>query len=570
MALKEPVDEAPETLVPPPPPGQGHFPLDKVTFGVAAGLAAAFLLWGTLDSAGMATGTGKALGWLEESFGWLFILVSATFLLFSAYLALTRYGNIRLGPDDSQPEFSTFSWVSMMFATGMGIGLMFWGVAEPLTYLTATDASSIPPGRGDASTPDSARVAMEYAFFHWGFHPWSMYAVIGLAIGYFAYRKGAGNLVSGAFGPLLGERATRGPGKAIDVTAIFATLFGSATSLGLGALQITGGLDDVFGSGRSKWLTVAVIAVLTACFVLSAVTGIEKGVQLLSNANAIAAVLLVFFLFVVGPTVFILSTFTESLGGYLTHLPTMAFRTGAFGGSEFLSTWTIFYWAWWISWTPFVGMFIARISKGRTIRQFVIYVILVPSVVSFVWFSILAGSAFDLQLSGAEDLGAVLADQGAESALFTTLREYPLASVTVVLAVFLVAIFFITGADSASIVMGMLSQHGKEEPMRWLVIFWGVAQGAVAAVLLFSGGLGALQTLVIIVAGPFMLVIGAMCVSLMKSLRAEPYESTLPPRVRKAVLHAQQYDTIENHTVALAALGADPDEVTGTSEEARA
>ncbi len=244
----------------------------------------------------------------------------------------------------------------------------------------------------------------------------------------------------------------------------------------------------------------------------------------------------------------------------------MAFRTGAFGGSEFLSAWTIFYWAWWISWTPFVGMFIARISKGRTIRQFVVYVILVPSVVSFVWFSILAGSAFDLQLSGAKDLGQVLADEGTEGALFTTLREYPLASVTVVLAVFLVAIFFITGADSASIVMGMLSQHGKEEPMRWLVVFWGVAQGAVAGVLLFSGGLGALQTLVIIVAGPFMLVICAMCVSLMKSLRAEPYESTLPPRVRRAVLHAQKFDTMEHHTVALAAYGADPQEVAASGE----
>jgi choline/carnitine/betaine transport len=563
MALNEPVGES---LIPPHREGS-DLSLDKVTFGVAAALAVAFLVWGVVDSEGMGTTTGDLLGWLETTFGWLFILVSASFLLFSAYLAVTRYGNIKLGPDDSEPEFSTFSWVSMMFATGMGIGLMFWGVAEPLTYLTATDASSIPPGRGDPSTPDSARVAMEYAFFHWGFHPWAMYAVIGLAIGYFAYRKGTGNLVSGAFGPLLGRRATEGPGKAIDVIAIFATLFGSATSLGLGALQITGGLDDVFATGESKWLTVVVIAVLTTCFVLSAVTGIEKGVQFLSNANAIAALLLVFFLFVVGPTVFILSTFTESLGGYLTHLPTMAFRTGAFGGSEFLDTWTIFYWAWWISWTPFVGMFIARISKGRTIRQFVVYVILVPSLVSFVWFSILAGSAFDLQLSGAKDLGAVLADEGTESALFATLREYPLSSITVVLAVFLVAIFFITGADSASIVMGMLSQHGEEHPMRWLVIFWGVAQGAVAAVLLFSGGLGALQTLVIIVAGPFMLVICAMCVSLMKALREEPYESTLPSRVRKAVLHAQKYDSVENHSVALAALGADPEEVNGTPQE---
>ena len=563
MALREPVGES---MVPPHAEGR-DLSLDKVTFGVAAALAIAFLVWGVVDSEGMGTTTGELLGWLETTFGWLFILVSASFLLFSGYLAVTRYGNIRLGPDDSEPEFSTFSWVSMMFATGMGIGLMFWGVAEPLTYLTATDASSIPPGRGDPSTPDSARVAMEYAFFHWGFHPWAMYAVIGLAIGYFAYRKGTGNLVSGAFGPLLGRRATEGPGKAIDIIAIFATLFGSATSLGLGALQITGGLDDVFATGESKWMTVGVIAVLTTCFVLSAVTGIEKGVQYLSNANAIAALLLVFFLFVVGPTVFILSTFTESLGGYLTHLPTMAFRTGAFGGSEFLDTWTIFYWAWWISWTPFVGMFIARISKGRTIRQFVVYVILVPSLVSFVWFSILAGSAFDLQLSGAKDLGAVLANEGTESALFATLREYPLSSITVVLAVFLVAIFFITGADSASIVMGMLSQHGEEHPMRWLVIFWGVAQGAVAGVLLFSGGLGALQTLVIIVAGPFMLVICAMCVSLMKALREEPYESTLPSRVRKAVLHAQKYDSVENHSVALAALGADPEEVTSTPEE---
>jgi glycine betaine transporter len=536
----------------------GSVPLDKVTFGVAAALVAAFLLWGALDSDGMTTGTGKALTWLTSNFGWMFVLVSAGFLIFSVYLAATRYGNIRLGPDDSTPEFSTFSWVSMMFATGMGIGLMFWGVAEPLTYLTATDAGSIPPGRAEAGTPEAARTAMEYAFFHWGLHPWSMYAVIGLAIGYFAYRKGAGNLVSGAFGPLLGRRATQGPGKAIDVIAIFATLFGSATSLGLGALQITGGLDDVFGTGESNWVTVAVIAFLTACFVASAVTGVEKGVQFLSNANAVAALVLVFFLFVVGPTVFIMSTFTESLGGYLTHLPAMSFRTGAFGGDAFISGWTIFYWAWWVSWTPFVGMFIARISKGRTIRQFVVYVIAVPSLVSFVWFSIMAGSAFDVQLGGVRDLGGVLAEEGTESALFTMLREYPLSSVTVVLAVFLIAIFFITGADSASIVMGMLSQHGKEEPMRWLVVFWGVAQGAVAAILLWSGGLGALQTLVIIVAGPFMLVIVAMCVSLMKSLRTEPYESTLPSRVRRAVLHAQKYDLADHQTVALASLGADP------------
>ena len=527
------------------------------------------MLWGALDPTAMGETTTSTLTWLEKSFGWLFVLTTAMFVLFSAYLALSRYGNIRLGPDDSTPEFSTFSWVSMMFATGMGIGLIFWGVAEPLTHLNTP-----PLGIGEPGTPETARVAMEYTFFHWGLHPWSIYAVIGLAIAYFAYRKQSGNLISGTFRPLIGDAAGRAPARRSTRVAIIATLFGSATSLGLGALQITGGLDNIFdGSSKSVVLALAVIWVLTGCFVLSAVTGIEKGVQFLSNANAIGAVILVLFLFVVGPTVFILSTFTEGVGSYLTQLPTMSGRTGAFddAASSWLNDWTIFYWAWWVSWTPFVGMFIARISKGRTIRQFVAFVIVVPSLVSFVWFSIMGGAAFDLQLNQGVDLGQALADEGTESILFTVLGEYPLSSITVVLAILLIAIFFITGADSASIVMGMLSQHGEEEPKRNLIIFWGVAQGAVASVLLWSGGddlragLTALQNLVIIVGGAFMLVIIAMCVSLMKSLRAEPYESTLPSRVRKAVLYVQDKNEESQHAVALTALGADHEELNGDS-----
>lgn len=551
------------------PPGndvardESSLPVDKLVFGIAASMIVLFVAYGALKPKAFSSQTSEALGWLTSNFGWLFVLTSTSFVLFAGYLAVTRYGNIKLGPDDSKPEFSTFSWVSMMFATGMGIGLIFWGVAEPLTHLNTP-----PMEMEEAGSPEAAKLAMEYTFFHWGFHPWAMYAVIGLSIGYFAYRKGYGNLISGCFTPLLGKRASEGPGKAIDVIAIFATLFGSATSLGLGALQITGGLDNVFGdgAGKSVALAIGVIWVLTACFVISAITGIEKGVQFLSNANAIAAALLVLFLFVVGPTVFILSTFTESIGGYLTYLPTMSFRTGAFGGGAWINGWTVFYWAWWISWTPFVGMFIARISKGRTIRQFVIYVVLVPSLVSFVWFSIMGGAAYDLQLNQDVRLDKVLADQGTESVLFETLRDYPLASITVVLAILLIAIFFITGADSASIVMGMLSQHGKEVPKRWLIVFWGVAQGAVASVLLWSGGsdlkagLTALQTLVILVAGPFMLIIVVMCASLMKSLRAEPYESTLAPRVRRAVMHAQEHDLMEHQSVALATLGHDAEQ----------
>ncbi|WP_109510223.1 BCCT family transporter [Nocardioides speluncae] len=517
-----------------------HLPLDRVVFGVAAILAVGFVTAGAIWPERMATETTEALGWVTRNFGWLFVLTSAGFVLFSAYLAISRYGNIKLGPDDSEPEFSTFSWVSMMFATGMGIGLMFWGVAEPLTHFNAP-----PLGEGGAGTPGTAEKAMQYSYFHWGFHPWAMYAVIGLAIGYFAYRKGYGNTISSTFRPLLGRRSTEGPGKAIDVIAIFATLFGSATSLGLGALQITGGIDDVFGEGGgNKSLAVAVIAVLTACFVVSAISGIERGIKYLSNANAVAAALLVFFLFVVGPTVFILGTFTTTMGDYLTQLPAMSFNTGVYDAeaSTWLSGWTVFYWAWWISWTPFVGMFIARISKGRTIRQFVIYVIVVPSVVSFVWFAILGGAAIDLQLN--EGWNPPKTDTGAialEASLFDTLREFPLASITVALAVFLVAIFFVTGADAASIVMGMLSQRGTEEPHRALIVFWGVATGAVAGVLLWAGGLAALQTLVILVAGPFMLILIGMCVSLIIELRKESFESTLPGRVRRAVEHADRY-----------------------------
>jgi choline/carnitine/betaine transport len=515
-------------------------PIDKTVFGVAAALSVAFVLIGVIWPEGLAEKSTSALSWVTGNFGWLFVITSAAFVLFSAYLALTRYGNIKLGPDDSEPEFSTFSWVSMMFATGMGIGLMFWGVAEPLTHLNAPPLGQAEPGSAEAAT-----LAMQWTFFHWGFHPWAMYAVIGLSIGYFAYRKGFGNLISATFRPLMGDHARKAPGRTIDIVAIFATLFGSATSLGLGALQITGGIDNVFGRGAgSKTLAVAVIAVLTACFVLSAVSGVERGIKYLSNANAIAAGVLVFFLFVVGPTVFIMGTFTQTIGDYLTHLPSMAFNTGVYDSeaSSWLGGWTIFYWAWWISWTPFVGMFIARISKGRTIRQFVIYVILVPSLVSFIWFAILGGSALDEQLNQGwsppttEDGGIAL-----EASLFELLRQYPLSSLTVALAVFLVAIFFITGADAASIVMGMLSQNGEEEPQRALTIFWGVATGAVAAVLLWAGGLSALQTLVILVAGPFMLILIGMCVSLMKSLREEQFESTMETRTRQAWQHAQRF-----------------------------
>jgi glycine betaine transporter len=378
---------------------------------------------------------------------------------------------------------------------------------------------------------------MEYSYFHWAFHPWAIYAVMGLALAYFCFRKGMPNLISTAFHPLLGDRVYGPAGKTIDILAIFATLFGSATSLGLGALQINEGLDVLFGVGGrdAVGLAILVIAVLTLCFVVSAVSGVHRGIQWLSNTNMILAVFLIFFLFVLGPTVFILDTFVQSLGGYLANLIPMSFRTASYGDSAFVSGWTIFYWAWWISWAPFVGTFIARISRGRTIREFVVGVILVPSVVSFVWFAVLGGAAINLQLSGTANISEAVAESQ-PAALFSTLGAFPLSGLTSLIAIILVALFFISGADAASVVMGMLSSKGSLHPRAWNVIVWGVFTGAAAAICLLAGAIQgsvdaaitALQSVAIASAAPFVLIMIGLCFSVLKALRAERVPDRAP------------------------------------------
>ena len=498
-----------------------QLPVDRIVLASAAAFSIGFLLWGILDTDGLASVSQRALDWVIGSFGWLFVLASAGFVVLAAVLAFSRYGRIRLGADDERPEFSTVSWVTMMFSAGMGIGLMFYGVAEPLSHM-----STPPMGLAEPNTQESAQIAMQYAFFHWAFHPWAMYAVIGLALAYFSFRHGKATLISAVYHPLLGKRAEGHAGRAIDSFAIIATLFGSATSLGLGALQINSGLNQLYDVPMSKPIAVVIIACLTVAFIVSAVSGISRGVEFLSNTNMVLAVALLFFLFVVGPTVFILSNFTESVGDYLWQIAPMSFRSGAFGGQEWLSGWTIFYWAWWMSWTPFVGAFIARISRGRTIREFVLGVILAPSLVTFVWFSILGGISIHLQLGGT-NLEAALA-KGQETALFEVLRQYPWFAVTAFLVIMLVAFFFVSGADAASLVMAMLSCRGCTEPKALVTVFWGVMTGAVAGILLLAGGLQALQTLCILAAFPFMFVMIGAAVSLVKELRNEPHGAQSP------------------------------------------
>ncbi|QNP68191.1 BCCT family transporter [Streptomyces roseirectus] len=495
---------------------------DPVVFGVAAALTLAFVVVGAVSTRTMERVSGDMLGGLIDNAGWAFVLTASGFVVFALWLAASKYGRITLGAENERPEFRTVSWIAMMFSAGMGIGLMFYGVSEPLSHF-----DSPPPGTSPADRAQAVETAMAMTLFHWTLHPWAIYAVVGLAIAYSTFRRGRRQLISAVFTPLIGARRAEGwQGKVIDILAVFATLFGSAASLGLGALQIRSGITelgwmDSVGTG----LLVAVIAVLTVAFVASAVSGIARGIQWLSNINMVLALGLALFLFVAGPTVFVLDLLPTSIGAYLGDLPQMAGRTQASSGegvSQWLSGWTIFYWAWWISWAPFVGMFIARISRGRTIRQFVGGVILVPSTVSLLWFAVFGGSALRLREQGR--LGDATTP---ESRLFGVLQQYPAATLTCVVVMVLVGIFFVSGADAASIVMGTLSQRGSLEPGQAVVVFWGVLTGAVAAVMLLVGGGGGdaltgLQNLTILAAAPFTLVMVGLCVALTRDLRHDP------------------------------------------------
>ncbi|MER7763715.1 BCCT family transporter [Streptomyces sp. NPDC097619] len=496
---------------------------DQVVFGVTAVLTLGFVIWGVTATESLENVSDTLLNGLMHNGGWAFVLAASGFVVFAIWLAISRYGRIQLGQEHEKPEFSTVSWIAMMFSAGMGIGLMFYGVSEPLAHY-----SDPPPGTAPVDSADAMQTALATTLFHWTLHPWAIYAVVGLAIAYSTFRRRRRQTISAVFVPLLGkERAEGAPGRVIDILAIFATLFGSATSLGLGALQIGSGMQEVgWLTKAGTGLLVAVIAVLTVCFVFSAVSGVEKGIQWLSNTNMVLAVVLALFVFVAGPTILVLDLIPTSLSAYLDELPQLMGRTEASPGggdvADWLSSWTVFYWAWWISWTPFVGMFIARISRGRTIRQFIGGVILVPSTVSLVWFAIFGGTAMRLKQQGS--LGDATTP---EAQLFGVLQEFPLAGVMSLLVMILVGIFFVSGADAASIVMGTLSQKGTFEPSRLVVVFWGVVTGGVAAVMLLVGegkgdALAGLQHLTILVAAPFVLVMIGMCWALMRDLRRDP------------------------------------------------
>lgn len=443
-----------------------------------------------------------------NSFSWYYVLIAAGFVVFVLYMGFSKYGNIKLGKDDDVPEFSNISWLALLFAAGMGIGLVFYGLGEPLTHF-------VHPRPGVVGTPEGlAQYAMSQTYLHWGIHAWSIYAVIGLAMAYAIHRRGRPLSIRWALEPLLGARVKGRLGDVIDVVALVGTIFGVATSLGLGVLQISSGLDAINLATPSKGLSVGLILVITCFVIFSVVTGVDRGMKWLSNINLSLAAIIVISILFLGPTVFLLREFVQSIGNYLQDFLGMSFTVSAFQsepGEVWQGSWTSFYWSWWMSWAPFVGIFIARISKGRTVRQFVTGVLIVPSLVTFLWFSVVGGTGIYMQLNGQAELIGTDGSVDIEASLFQMLDNLPASSVFTVGFLLLIAVFFITSADSGALVMAMIASGGQTEPKTWLRVSFASLSSALAISLLVAGGLEALKTAAILTALPFSVVMLAMC-----------------------------------------------------------
>ncbi|BAE84943.1 hypothetical protein DSY3154 [Desulfitobacterium hafniense Y51] len=480
---------------------------------ISSAIALLFVLWGVFLPENMANVVNKVFALLTTNFGWLYLLAVAIFIIFVFGIAISRYGKIKLGADDDKPEFSNFQWFAMLFGGGMGIGLVFWSVAEPIMHFNS-------PPFGEPGTVEAMQTSMRVVFFHWGIHAWVNFAIAGLALAYFQFRKGLPFLISSAFYPLIGDRIYGPIGKAIDILAVFATIFGIATSLGLGSSQIATGIQYIWGIPAGPLTISLVIAVITVIFTLATVSGLHKAMQSIANVKVWLSVAFMVFIFYFGGKVFILNTFTQSLGDYLQNFVGQTFWMA---NESWVGGWTIFYWAWWIAWAPFVGQFVARVSKGRTIREFVFAVTLLPVGFSFIWLAIYGGAAFNLdQISGGFIQNAVNADY--TTALFALLQQMPLYAITGPLAILLIVTCFVGAADSATYVLAMLTSNGDMDPSKKLRSFWGIMQGAMTIVLIVVGGtaaLKALQTASIASAFPFMLIMLVMCYSILKALRSD-------------------------------------------------
>jgi len=501
------------------PRRRGFTKTPQVFFG-SAGLILLLLILALIFQETAQTRLNEIQNFIGESFGWFFILTVDLYLIFVIIILFSPMGKVRLGGDKAKPDFGFLSWFAMLFSAGMGIGLVFYGVAEPMYHFADPARQGTEPG-----TVEAARSAMQVTFFHWGLHAWGIYALVGLALAFFAYNKGLPLSIRSALYPLIGDRVHGWIGDVVDIVAVVATLFGVATSLGVGVTQVSSGLNFLFGSPTDPWFYAVLIAVITLAATASVVSGLDKGIKMLSVFNLVMATLLLTFVLIAGPTLFLLKSIVQNTGNYLGSFMQMSFWTEAYQSSgpdavHWQTAWTIFYWAWWISWSPFVGMFIARVSRGRTVREFLLGVLLAPTIVTFIWMTVFGSSGIFIDLFGEGGISDAVQDE-MPVALFVLLEQFPLAGLTAALSIIVVVTFFVTSSDSGSMVIDVITSGGNPHPPVATRIFWALLEGTVAAVLLLIGGqasLGALQTAAIMTALPFAVVLLVMCFGLWKGL----------------------------------------------------
>jgi len=492
-------------------------PHHNVVFWISSITVIILVLFGVFLPKVFAKGANWAFNFTTYAFGWLFLISVFFFILFCIYLAFGKYGKIKLGSDDEKPEFSFFTWVGMLFSAGFGIGLVFWGIAEPMSHYFSPPTPDIM-----GQTPEAARTAMRFSFFHWGISQWSVFTIVGLAIGYFQFRKKGNSLISTTITPLFRNNIHSFWRHLIDILAVIATVMGVATSLGLGILQISGGMNLVFSIPATVYVQLIITVILLVLYLSSSTTGLNKGIKYLSNLNLSLALILMLFVFIFGPTVFILNSFVQGIGDYFQRFIDMSLRLRPYSGGKWIRDWTIFYWAWAIAWSPFVGGFIARVSRGRTIREFVIGVLLIPPLIALVWTAVFGGTALHIDLFQNGQIAEAV-DRDVASALFTTYSYLPFPILSSILSIILIFTFLITSADSATFVLGMMTTNGSLNPPMLTKIIWGTLIAAIAAVLLISSGLEGLQTASLISALPFTLILIAMSFSLLASLKKEVF-----------------------------------------------
>ncbi|GGF13680.1 glycine/betaine ABC transporter permease [Halobacillus andaensis] len=473
-----------------------------------------FVLWGVIAPENLKESTAEATAFISTRFGWYYLLIIMVMVVFCVYSIFSRFKNIRLGKENEKPEFSLTAWFAMLFSAGMGMGLVFWTTAEPISH------AFINSPRSELGTDQAIKESLQFSYFHWGVHAWAVYALVALVLAYFKFHKGYAGLISATLVPIFGKKSMNGfAGRMIDTLAVVATVVGVAATLGFGTAQINEGLAFLFNTPANYGVQLIILIVATGLFIFSAWSGVSRGIKYLSNINMVLGFVLMIVLLIVGPTLYILNMFTDSLGGYITNFFNMSFRIAPLNeeGRTWIDSWTIFYWAWWISWSPFVGIFIARISRGRTIKEFMIGVLFVPALVCFIFFAVFGVSALNLEQQGL----ATISDYPMETATFAMLEQYPLGVIMSLVTIVVIAIFFITSADSATFVLGMLSTSGSMNPSGMVKIIWGFSLSAMAAIIVYFGGTEGLQNVLIIAAFPFSVVVLLMGYSFFKAANME-------------------------------------------------